>query len=1112
MSKPPIERRKAPATPAWFIPTLLLTFAILGIGGYLLYQNESKNQLKHVSEQLNSISELKSRQIEEWRQERLSDGQVLAENPQLIAAVDAIFQAKTGQAANLNILRQHFEALKNNYRYLDILLLDSDGEIKFSLSGSQGGKIHDSIAIALEAARTSGLANLTDLHFNPINGLAHTDVVVPLRLGDGPPKRFIGSILLQIDPNTFLFPALRAWPLPSPTAETLLVRQDADHVLFLNEVRQRADSALRLRIPESMTDVPAVKVIFGHEEGFVEGIDYQGTPVLASIKAIPGTNWHLVAKVSRDEALASWQSSSHLIIALTLGLLATAAAAFGFIYQSRGARRYRSLFETEALRRAEQERFQIAFNANPLSTSIIRLSDGRIVDINKKFLRDFGWKGEEIIGRTEFDISLWPDVELRRKFLDELRDTGSVLHHETVFLDRIGQRHNVEISAALIQIEEENHILGFTTDVTERRQADAELERYRRRLEAMVDERTYELGLAKEQAERASRAKSAFLANMSHEIRTPLNAVIGLTYLMQRDSTEPRMLGRLGRVANSAEHLLSVINDILDISKIEAEKLSLQEIDFGSAQLLAETLAMVEFKAHDKGLRLDSEIAPNLPPALRGDPLRLQQILLNFLSNAVKFTEQGHVLLRVQLVEQQSDSVLVRFEVEDSGIGIPAEVQTRLFNSFEQADDSTSRRYGGTGLGLAISRQLAQLMGGETGMQSTPGQGSTFWMTARLGLADSVPETLIATVDVETEIKTTRSGARILLVEDDPMNREVALDQLAGAGLAADVAENGQIAVEMATTTVYDLILMDMQMPVMNGLEASRQILALPGRSTAIIVAMTANAYAEDRSACLDAGMVDYLSKPVELPALHAILLHWLPATSGRPALTPPLVPSLNSGTSNAASNNANHAAAIIAQLASQPGFNTAAGLAALSGKSEKYVNLLEKFLKRHSHTAAIIRQTLASGDRVTAQRQAHTTKGAAGVLGLAATQKAAAALELAFRENAPAKILAERLIALEAAEEAQATTLHAALDAPGLAPATLEIDLVILRPLLKHLLKLLALDDIRSTEAAEQGSAQLQALLGKDYALMTNLMADFDFPAALVLLEKAQSEHPDLA
>ena len=1105
MSKSPIERRKAAATPTWFLPTILLTFVILATGGYLLYQNESKNQLKHVSEQLNSISELKSRQIVEWRQERLSDGQVLAENAQLVAAVDAFFQAKTSQTANLNSFLPYLEAVKSNYRYQDILLLDSDGELKFSLSGRQGGKVNNSIAIALEAARSTGLANLTDLHKNPSNDLAHIDVVVPLRLGDGPQKRYIGSILLQVDPNTFLFPALRSWPIPSLTAETLLIRRDGDHVLFLNEVRQRGDTALHLRIPENLTQVPSVMAIFAGAEGFVEGLDYEGKPVLASIKPIPDTNWQLVAKVSRNEALAGWQASSHLIIALTLGLLATAAAAFGFVYQSRGARRYRSLFETEALRRAEQQRFQIAFNANPLSASITRLSDGRIVDVNKNFLRDFGWKGEEIIGRTSVDIALWPNIELRQKFLDELRDTGSVLHHETIFQDRFGRPHRIEVSAALIEIAEETHILGFTTDVTERRQAEAELQRYRRRLEAMVEERTHQLGLAKEQAERANRAKSAFLANMSHEIRTPLNAVIGLTYLMQRDSTEARTQGRLGRVADSAQHLLSVINDILDISKIEAEKLSLQEVDFDSAQLLADTLAMVEFKAHDKGLTLHSEIAPNLPPALRGDPLRLQQILLNFLSNAVKFTEHGHVLLRARLVEQQADNVLIRFEVEDSGIGISTEAQTRLFNPFEQADDSTSRRYGGTGLGLAIGRQLAQMMGGETGMQSVPGKGSTFWMTARLRLAENMPEILLATVNAEMEIKTTRSGARILLVEDDPMNREVALDQLAGAGLAADVAENGQIAVEMASRTAYDLILMDVHMPVMDGLEASRLILAQPGRSTAVIVAMTANAYAEDRSACLDAGMVDYLSKPVDLPALHAILLHWLPATSGRPALLPPLASTQESGTS--------HAAAIVAQLASQPGFNTAAGLTALSGKNEKYVNLLEKYLERYSHTAPIIRQTLANGDLTTAQRQAHTIKGAAGILGLTATQQAAAALELALRDNESAEILAERLNALASAEDAQATALHAALDAPKLAaPAVREINLAILRPRLKRLLKLLADDDIRSTEEAAQGSAQLQSLLGKDYLQLTNLLADFDFPAALVLLERAQREHPDLA
>jgi len=1097
----------------WLLPVFVLIFATLGLGGYLFYQTENKNQLRHTSEQLRSISELKSRQINEWRQSRIADGQVLAENPQLIAAVNALFQAKTGQTAREAQLRQHLQSIKDNYHYQDILLIDNDGKLRLSLSGRQGRQINDSIFVALEAAFSTGHANMTDLHIYPELGLVHTDVVVPLQIGKGRDARRVGAILLQIDPNTFLFPALKSWPVPSTSAETMLVRRDGDHVLFLNELRQRADAALHFRIPESQTDVPTVMAIFAGITGFVEGRDYLGKPVLASIQAIPETPWYLVAKISRSEALAEWQSSSYLIIALTIGLLATAAAAFGLIYQTWGVRRYRLLFETEAARRAEQQRFQIAFNASPLSASIARVRDGRLIDVNDNYLRDFGWTREEMIGRTSIEIGLWPDSNLRNKFVDELKAAGSVLHHETIWQDHAGLIHNVEISAALIEIDGESHILAFTTDVTERRKAQAELARYGRRLELMVEERTYELAIAKEAAERASRAKSAFLANMSHEIRTPLNAIIGLTYLMNREAREPRMQSRLGRVADSAQHLLTVINDILDISKIEAEHLTLQEIDFASARIIAETLAMVEFKAHDKGLALLTEIAADLPPALRGDPLRLQQILLNFLSNAVKFTEHGHVLLRAWVVEHQADNVLLRFEVQDTGIGISPAAQLRLFKPFAQADESTSRRYGGTGLGLAISRQLAQLMGGEANLESTPGEGSTFWMTARLRLAESLPALPPIAADAETEIRNTRRGARILVVEDDPLSREVALDQLADVGLVADVAENGEIAVSMASATAYDLILMDMEMPVMNGLEASRRILALPGPSTAAqgkptrpvaIVAMTANAFIEDRSACLDAGMVDYLSKPVEMKTLHAILLHWLPASTGQPAAKP--APDRLAGAPP------DQAATMIERLASQAGVDTAAGLATMGGKTEKYLALLEKFLERHRHTAASIQQALADGDQAGAQRQAHTLKGAAGILGLSATQQAAANLELALRNNESPEIVAQRLDALAKIENTQMENLQHLLGSPAsVAMPASTIDPSTLRPLIKSLLTLLAEDDMRSVELAGQGSAQLQALLGKDYHPFTQLLASFDFPAALDHLERASAKHPEL-
>ena len=1093
-----------PPPKRWLIAALALVLSILAGGGYQLYQADKNTHLQQISEQLHSIGELKSQQIQEWRRERIADGQVLAESRQMAAMVDRFFQAKTRGTASEVELCEQLESIRKNYRYQDILLIDDEANLRLNLSGRQPKLLHDTIFFAIEVAQSLGQASMSDLHIDPDIGLAHIDIVVPLHKGEGANTRRIGALLLQIAPNTFLNPALRAWPVPSLTAETMLVRRDGDHVVYLNEVRQRADAALHFRISETQTEIPSVMAIFGGVQGFVEGKDYLGKPVLASLLAIPDTPWFLVTKISRDEALDAWHVSSRLIIALTIGLLLSAAAAFGLIYQTQGVWRYRSLFHNEATRRAEQQRFEIAFNASPLSASIARFSDGMLLDVNKNYLRDFGWKREEIIGRTSLEITLWPNAEMRQHFVEELRATGNVLHHETIWLDRYGAQHDVEISASLFKVDSETHILAFTTDITERRKAKSELMRYGRRLEAMVEERTYELAVAKEQAERASRAKSAFLANMSHEIRTPLNAVIGLTYLMNREASETRLKGRLGRVNDSAQHLLTVINDILDISKIEAEKLTLQEIDFATQRVIAETLAMVEFKAQDKGLLLQTDIATDLPPALRGDPLRLQQVLLNFISNAVKFTEHGHVLLRARLIEQAVDSVLIRFEVEDTGIGIASTDQAGLFKPFVQADESTSRQYGGTGLGLAISRQLAHLMGGETGLSSVPGQGSTFWMTARLRLAEAIPENQSISCDIEAEIRNTRSGARILLVEDDPVNREVALDQLAGVGLTADVAENGQIAVDMATGTAYDLILMDMEMPVMNGLEASRRILVLPGQSTAAIVAMTANAYTEDRNACLDAGMVDYLSKPVELAALHAILLHWLPVSAGSPSLPIPLPPTSSKETKGAA--------ATIEILSRQAGFNTAAGLTALSGKTEKYVSLLAQYLDRHQHTSPLIRQRLAQGDQQGAQREAHTLKGAAAILGITSTQQAAAALEQAISQQQPADVITQQLAALEEIENRQASTLRQALDVPIIeTPVSCAIDPLLLRPLLKELQALLSEDDMRSNAVSAQGGIQLQALLGQDYLRLNQLLGDFDFPAALQLIQHAIARHPEL-
>ncbi len=691
----------------------------------------------------------------------------------------------------------------------------------------------------------------------------------------------------------------------------------------------------------------------------------------------------------------------------------------------------------------------------------------------------------------------------------------------------------------------------------ERTRVDAQLRLHRDRLEELVSERTVALADAKDAAEVATRSKSAFLANMSHEIRTPMNAIIGLTHLMVRDTQDGVQRERLRKVDGAAKHLLQVINDILDLSKIEAGKMVLDNIEFSRDELLSGVLAMVSEQARAKGLELILD-TDHLPERMRGDPKRLAQALINLLANAVKFTERGWVRLRGEMLAEDGERLQVQFEVRDSGIGIPAERQGALFAAFEQADASTTRKHGGTGLGLALTKSIAGLMGGQAGLVSKLGEGSSFWFTGWVGRADTLPSTqpgpqlagrralvvddlpvsltalteclsllglqadgrtsgpaalarvreelaagrhydvllidwhmepmdgiatlgelrallgarmppciLVTTFSdgnlwrkareaqfdqvlvkpitastlldalmrllhghpgstavaplplaagaAEAGLRREHAGQRVLLAEDNPINQEVALELLSSVGLQVDVVADGAAAVDMALQRRHELVLMDVQMPVMDGLTATRKIRAELGL-TLPIIAMTANAFGEDRAACLDAGMNAHIAKPVNPELLYSTLMQWLPARDAAlPSASPKAAPD-----------------PLMQRLSAVPGLHAEFALRNLGGLSARLERLLQVFVRTYEDPAAGFAAATETDAVARWRATAHSMRGACAAVGASELVRDIKAFEkdLADPAATPQGALAESAKALQARLMQLVKALDAALQA----------------------------------------------------------------------------------
>jgi signal transduction histidine kinase/CheY-like chemotaxis protein len=743
---------------------------------------------------------------------------------------------------------------------------------------------------------------------------------------------------------------------------------------------------------------------------------------------------------------------------------------------------------------------------------------------------------------------------------------------------------------------------------------------------------------ARNEAQAATRAKAMFLANMSHEIRTPLNAIIGMSYLALKTELNERQRDYLNKLQQSGQHLLAVVNDILDYSKIEAGGLTIEQTEFELDALLDNVATLIAGKAGAKGLELIYDIDSELPRhVLIGDSLRIGQILINYGNNAVKFTEQGEVAIMARCIERTGDQALVRFAVRDTGIGLSADQIQRLFHSFEQADVSTTRRYGGTGLGLAISKKLAELMGGEVGVESEPGKGSTFWFTVRLGIGKPVRKAyqpqpdmrgrrvlvvddsanaraimcdMLREMSFEVEavasgqealaavrgahmlghpfdavlldwrmpdmdgIETARHireldvtpphvaiitaygreelfartaelgidmvlvkpvgssalfdalirilggrtdapaatdsasplqappalaairGASILLAEDNALNQQVASELLADAGMSVDIACTGREAVAMAQRKAYDLVLLDMHMPEMDGLEASRTLRAMPQFSALPIVAMTANVMQADRDQCMAAGMNDFIGKPIEPEALWQVLLRWIkPLREAAPprAEAPPPAPRTPATAKVTLATNVPPFPAI-------EGIDTAGGLRRMLGKRDLYASLLKDFADAEQNTASAIRMALARNDVEAARRIAHTLKGSAANIGAGTVRDLAASLE----RSMPGAVTAVQLNGLERALQRQIASIRAAALEPAERGAEDNASGLGAEAVCRRLAVLLARSDAKAGQWFDEHASVLAAAMPNHFSRLEHAIREFDFGLAQSVLSEA--------
>lgn len=582
--------------------------------------------------------------------------------------------------------------------------------------------------------------------------------------------------------------------------------------------------------------------------------------------------------------------------------------------------------------------------------------NGEILSANPALARILDFESPEDLIRQTTDIGsqFYRHPEHRDDIRTQINEKGYVKNFETQFVRRNGDIIDVSINAHAVHDDKRQFLYfeGILEDITQRKKSE-------------------KLQIARECAEASARSKSRFLADMSHEIRTPLNAILGLSDLALKTDLTDSQQSYLNKIKMSGKTLLSLINNILDFSKIEAGKMELESVDFKISDVMQNLNSLFSEEVARKHLELSIAIEQDVPVWLRGDPLRVGQVLTNLTSNAVKFTSRGEIKIQAGLIERNTHCASLILSVQDSGIGISEQDRAGLFNVFSQAEGATTRKYGGSGLGLAICKEIVQKMGGEIWVESTPGKGSTFQFSIRLGIPSDQQQKQ-AEASTKSQNIDNLEGARILLAEDNPLNQQVAMEILQSEGIHVDIVNNGLEAIAAVSKKAYDLLLMDVQMPEVDGFEATRRIRGLPDGGDLPIIAMTAHAFSGYREKCIDAGMNDYISKPFYVEQLVAVLSKWIPDR---------LISTDTDGETAEAREEKNLRKSEKTELNELPGIDVQAALKRLVGNRALLNKLLIEFSQKHGNTAEQITRELENGNREKARSHAHTIKGVAGNL-----------------------------------------------------------------------------------------------------------------------------------